>query len=129
MASLRLRLFAFFFLFLVAVMSGVLIIMLISGVFQAGIRGTRSLLENELEHISQDVYQDFGNISVYGLILPRGFQKPEKQFAEHGFTADQLQSHPNCGRISEKELSQLTNALKNQKGAFNFRRHCQCGTE
>ena len=69
--------------------------MLITGVFQAGIRGTRSLLENELEHISQDVYQDFGNISVYGVDLAQKLSKSlEKQFAEHGFTADRLQQYP-----------------------------------
>lgn len=103
-------------------MSGVLIIMLISGVFQAGIKGTRSLLENELEHISQDVYQDFGNISVHGVDLAQRLSKSlEKQFAEHGFTADQLQQYPELLEgFLEKELSQLTNALEKirSSGAF-----------
>jgi hypothetical protein len=103
-------------------MSGVLIIMLITGVFQAGIRGTRSLLENELEHISQDVYQDFANISVYGVDLAQRLSKSlEKQFAEHGFTADRLQQYPELLEgFLEKELSQLINALEKirSSGAF-----------
>ena len=55
--SLRLRLFGFLFLFLNAIMLGVLVMLFATGVFQTGFREHRSLLQNELSHLSHAVYQ------------------------------------------------------------------------
>ncbi|GEM_PF-2945656 len=62
--SMRLRLFGFFLLFLNIIMVGVLVILFATGVFEAGLKEHKTLLQNELSHLSQDVYRSFGAISV-----------------------------------------------------------------
>lgn len=119
---MSLRLFAFFLLFLVAVMSGVLIILLISGVFQTGINESHTLLKNELTHISQDVYLDYGKISVHSVALGQKLSESlEKQFKKHGFAADELQDHPELlTDFLDQEMVTLTNDLEKTKSSAAF---------
>ena len=61
--SLRQRLFIFSMLFLMTLLAAVFVILLICGVFNIGERETKILLENDLNHISDDIYNDYGIIS------------------------------------------------------------------
>ena len=67
--TLQRRLFAFFLLFLVAVMSGIFAILVATGVFSAGAQENRAFLENELSHLAAGTTQSTGKLAVEGLAL------------------------------------------------------------
>ena len=67
--TLQRRLFVFFLLFLVAIMSGILSIMLFTGVFSAGEKENRIFLENELNHFSTSLTKETGKLAVEALSL------------------------------------------------------------
>lgn len=65
--SLHLRLFAFFALFLVAVVSGFLLLLLACGVFDSAGKESRLWMERELDSVAAEIAQDYGKLSVQGL--------------------------------------------------------------
>ena len=67
--TLQRRLFIFFLLFLVAVMSGIFVILVATGTFTARAQENRVFLENELKHLSANVSNQTGKLTVEGLAL------------------------------------------------------------
>ena len=57
--TLYLRLFVFFAFFVVALVLAFLLILNIAGVFHIGIHKSQAWFENELEHLSQDISNDY----------------------------------------------------------------------
>ena len=112
--SMRLRLFVFFLIFLFTVMIGILIILMVNGMFNTGTKEIKILMEHELTGISKHMYNDFGNISVQGVDLAKDLSLSlENQFIEHGITAKQLQEKPELLEdFLEAEVDRLTEALK-----------------
>ncbi len=80
--TLQRRLFAFFLLFLVAIMSGLMIILLSAGVFSMGRKESRIFLETELSHIADDVVKEFGTLSVEGTALSRKLTEQAEQIMQ-----------------------------------------------
>ena len=120
--SLRLRLFGFLFLFLNAIMLGVLVMLFATGVFQTGFREHRSLLQNELSHLSQAVYQNYGEISVRCVALAESLSSSlERRCREQGIRPSYLQNSPQLlEELLSGELSSLTGALEKAKSSGVF---------
>lgn len=93
--SLRLRLVLFLLLFLAAVMLGVLIVLFATGIFQSGSKENLGLLEKELAHLSEDVYREYGGISVRGVAMSETLSAAlERRLEEHGSSPKRLQEKP-----------------------------------
>ncbi len=120
--SMQLRLFVFLILFLLSIMSSVLIILLITGVLKAGKAETRTIFENELTHISEDVYRDFGDISVQSVSLSNSLSANlESKMNELGINVHNFQNHPKLlEKLLNEELERLTSALEKTKSSGVF---------
>ena len=93
--TLQRRLFVFFILFLLAIMSVLLLILFGLGVFSAGLKENRVFLENELNHIAGSVEKDFGSIAVQGVSLSQRLtEQIEKDFAENNLTPSDFRESP-----------------------------------
>ncbi|NLY75228.1 MAG: hypothetical protein GX075_07970 [Firmicutes bacterium] len=107
--SLQRRSFIFFILFLSAVMSGLLIILFITGAFSVGLKEYHVFLKNELGHIAGDVTRDFGVLSVEGVSLAKRLsEKIEKRLAADGLAPSELKKNPH---LIEPILSESMNDL------------------
>ncbi len=67
--TLQRRLFAFFIVFLIAVMSAFSLILFSTGVFSAGARESLIYLEGELGHILGSIEKESGTVAVEGVAL------------------------------------------------------------
>ncbi|MDD2955186.1 MAG: hypothetical protein PHD67_02595 [Oscillospiraceae bacterium] len=120
--SLRLRLVFFLLLFLLVVMLGVLIILFSTGIFQAGSTEHKVLLENELTHLSEGVYREYGNISVQGVALADGLSSSlERRMREQGIAPGQLQEKPEIlEKLLDESVAALTAALETSRSSGVF---------
>ena len=120
--SMRLRLFGFLLLFLNIIMVGVLVILFATGVFQTGLKEHKTLLQNELVHLSQDVYQSFGAISVQAVELSSALSANlERRLKEQGITAYELKNHPELlEQLLDGEMAKLIGALEKTKSSGVF---------
>ena len=92
---MRFRLFAFFMVFLITVMLGVMIILVASGVFKTGQKECHAFLEHELADLSDSVRRDYGALSVHGVQLASTLSHDlENRLLEFGVTPDSIQDHP-----------------------------------
>lgn len=119
---MRVRLFIFLILFLVAIMLGVLVILFSVGVFRAGETAHLSILEGELAHLAGDVYKTYGTISVHAVDLAKDLSTSiERNMKEHGVSADMLQENPELlEHLLDEELSRLTGTLERSRGSGAF---------
>ncbi len=120
--SMRLRLFCCLLLFLNIIMVGVLVILFATGVFQTGLKEHKTLLQNELAHLSQDVYQSFGAISVQGVELSSTLSASlERRLKEQGVEAYELKNHPELiEQLFDGEIAKLIGALERTKSSGVF---------
>jgi len=98
--TLQRRLSVFFLLFLVAVMSGLLTILMATGVFSAGAKENRAFIENELSHLSAGMAKNTGKLAVEGLALAA---KLADLLEEKNFGLDMLSG----------DATQISNVLQN----------------
>lgn len=120
--SLQRRTFAFFILFLSAVMLGLLLILFSTGAFSVGVKEFQLFLRNELKHIAGDVARDFGVLSVEGVSLAKRLSEQiESRLQAEGLSPAQLKNHP---RLLEPILSEsmdlLIAALEKNKSSGVF---------
>ncbi len=93
--SLQRRLLLFFLLFLAVVMSGTALILLLSGALSAGHAETSAWLRNEISHLSEDVSEEFGELSDDGAALAEGLSSYlDGQLKSGGVRPDGIQSRP-----------------------------------
>lgn len=120
--SMQLRLFVFLILFLLAIMSGVLIILLLTGALKAGEGEAKTVFENELKHIAEDVYVDFGNISVQGVALSNSLSSSiENKMKDLGINVYNFGDYPQyLERILAEQLDKLTSSLEKTKSSGVF---------
>ena len=120
--TLQRRLFVFFLLFLVTVMSGLLLILFATGIFRVGFNESHIFLENELNHIVADVERDFGTISLQGVSLSKRLTNEiERNLQENNLTPADLQdSTLNLDLMLEDCLDILSAALINDKTSAAF---------
>lgn len=120
--SMRLRLFGFLLLFLNIIMVGVLVILFATGVFQTGLKEHKTLLQNELAHLSQDVYRSFGAISVQAVELSSALSANlERRLKEQDVEAYELTNHPELlEQLLDGEIAKLIGALEKTKSSGVF---------
>lgn len=119
---MRFRLFAFFMVFLITVMLGVMIILVASGVFKTGQKECHAFLEHELADLSDSVRRDYGALSVHGVQLASTLSHDlENRLLEFGVTPDSIQDHPELlESLLEGELDVLAAALEKARASGVF---------
>lgn len=94
--SLRMRLLVFFLVFLLAVISGFLLIFSITGNFNSKLNECHRWTENELDHVSQNVNNDFGKLSMQGIEFSQLLSSSiEKDMQDHGISPSELSKNTN----------------------------------
>jgi len=120
--SLRCWLLAFLLLFLLTVMLGVLLILLATGSFSTGKREAKTLLENELTHISDEIRNDFGRLSQQSIQYAQAVAtRVEKRLETMGVTPANMAEHPEVlAQILDLELDHMTDVLEKSKSSGAF---------
>ncbi len=120
--TLRLRLAIFFILFLIIFLTAIYTILLATGVFHTGAVKTNALIENELKHISEHIYEDFGNISMKGVSLAKAINNSiEHELMLKNIELDDIKKHPEIlNEILNKECEKLITALFSTKSSGVF---------
>lgn len=120
--TLQRRLFAFFLLFLVTVMSELLLILFAAGIFSAGREESRMFLQNELQHIAGGVEKDLGILAVQGTALSQRLaEQLERGLAREGrHPADLRASSGRLEPLLEGCFDMLSAALEKNKASAAF---------
>lgn len=120
--TLRFRMIAFFLLFLVTVVTGFLFILLITGSFRADIRETKRLFKNELNHIQQDITNDYGKLSRQGISLAENLsQRLEQEMLSYGIQASELDRHPDLLEpLLDSQIEHLMSSIRSAKASAAF---------
>lgn len=120
--TLRRRLIIFSVLFIVTFIIAVFSILLISGVFNIGNKETKTLFENELNHLANDIYKDYGSIAVKGVDLAKAINKSiEDKLESMNLDASNLKNHPEIyNELLESECQRLITALLRTKSSGVF---------
>ncbi|MGI6621724.1 MAG: hypothetical protein GX227_05775 [Clostridiaceae bacterium] len=119
---MRFRLIIFSILFLVTIMTAISVILLVSGVFHLGKRETKTLFENELNHIFSDIHRDYGNISARSIDLSKALNKSiENRLKSKKINVRDLKAHPEVfNELLESECHTLVTALLRTKSSAVF---------
>ena len=118
--TLQRRLFAFFAVFLVGMMSVLFLILFSSGVFSTGVRESRVFLENELGHAVTSVEKEYGALAVEGVALSAQISDLiEKNLPAGGITALSGQREV-LNAILENAAAPLLAALEKNKASGVF---------
>ena len=93
--SMQLRLFLFLVVLATTMVLGIVAILLITGTLTAGINESSKLLERELTHINDNIYEQFGSLSVQAVELSRNLSKSiETRLDEKGYSVTNIENHP-----------------------------------
>ena len=117
--SLRVRLFAFFSFFLLSIVSGVLLILALTGVFNQGTKECYTWLESELTHLNTDVYRDFGKLSVEGIQLANQISDSlEHKMKDLNISASTIHQYPEyVETLLASQMDTLLQSLKASKSS------------
>jgi RNA polymerase sigma factor (sigma-70 family) len=115
--SLRWHTFVYFILFLLAVMSGLFLLLFSTGGFSVGFKECHVFLKNELEHITGNVAQEFGALSVEGVALAESLaEQIERKLKTAGVNPSGLKNHPHLLEpILSEAADRLLTALQKNK--------------
>lgn len=119
---MRFRLVIFSIIFLATIMMAILLILLISGVFNLGNKEIMTLFENELNHIITDINKDYGNISANGIDLSKALNKSiEEKLKSKRIKAADLKANPEIyNELLESVCQTLVTALLRTKSSAVF---------
>lgn len=120
--SLRLRLFIFLAFFLFAILSGLLIILLLSGILNGGLRESKTWTENELTHLSTNVSTMYDRFSLQGIKMAEKISiSLNKEMTSNHINAATLSEHPEIlESLLDSQISTLYTSMKSvgSSGAF-----------
>lgn len=103
--SMRLRLFFFLSVLVLTMSAGIIIILLVTGTFTAGISESKQLIKSELNHELQDISVQFGELSVQTVDFSEVLsQKIEAYLKEQQTKFSALADHPD-------QIEKLTSEL------------------
>ena len=119
---MRQRLIVFSVIFLITFLIGVFAILLISGVFNLGDREAITLFENELNHVENGIYVDYGSVSAKSVELAKALNTSiEKKLKEKDIFTGNLKKHPEVyNELLEFECQTLITALLRTKSIGVF---------
>lgn len=120
--SLELRLIILFLFFLITIMLSILLILVSTGVFNFGMKQHTTLFEKELTHISQNIYDDFADLSLNSVYLSEQLSKSiEDYLLDNGIMPWELSKHPDIiNNILEQEFDKLLGGLQKSKSSGTF---------
>lgn len=120
--SLQVRLFAFFALFILILALAFYLIMMVSGVFDAGTAEGCVWTENELKHLTGSVSSDFGKLSIRGTFFAEQLSSDiDVWLQRNGMRADELQEHPDrLEDLLSAQAATLLSVLKNDNCSGTF---------
>lgn len=120
--SMRLRLFLFLAALAVTMVLGVMVILLLTGTFTAGLNESEKLLKNELNHTLGNISEQYGQLSVQAVEFARDLSTSiEKKLREKGLKATDIQNHPEIlGDLLADEYDRALFSLQksNSSGVF-----------
>lgn len=100
--SMRLKLFLFLLVLVLTMFLGIVVILLISGTFTAGLAESEKLISNELGHTSQNISQQYGQLSMQAVEFSQSLSESmEKKLSKQGIQISNIDKHP---EILEKLL-------------------------
>lgn len=120
--SLRFRLFLFLLVLVFTMSAGIIVILIISGVFTAGIKESEKLVTNELADTSQEINAQYGQLSLYTINFSEELsQSIENKLLKMQISFDDLSDNPEkleelISGLYEKTFYSLQKA--NCSGAF-----------
>lgn len=89
------RLFLLLMVLVITIMLGVIAILIITGIFTAGISESERLVENELNHTTAEISRQYGELSVQAIEFAKQLsQSIEKTSQQLGIPVAHLQEHP-----------------------------------
>lgn len=120
--SLELRLVIRFLIFLVTIMLCISLILVATGVFKAGMKENIALFEKELSHLSEDIYDDFGNLSLSSVSLAQQLSASiEAVLRKNEVAPSELPDHPELLEpILTQEFGKLLTGLQRCKSSGIF---------
>lgn len=93
--SLWLRLFLFLLVLVLTMVAGIIVILLVSGSFTAGLSESKKLLRNELLKTAQDISEEYGKLSVQAVEFSSELTlKIEDSLTEQDISFSELANHP-----------------------------------
>lgn len=93
--SMGLRLFLFLVVLVLTIILGVIVILLITGTFTAGLSENERLVENELQRASQEISREYGQFSIQAIELSQGLSESiQEKTGKLGISVSDLQEHP-----------------------------------
>lgn len=93
--SMRIKLFLTLVILVITMFLGVLVVLMITGVFTAGLREAQGVINEQLTHILQDIETQYGQLSMQAVELSGSLSSSfEKELVQKGLSAEELQSHP-----------------------------------
>ena len=93
--TLRLKLFLLLTLLIISILFSVIVILLITGTFTAGLRETEKDMTAELNHFTNDIGEQFGQFSAHTVEFSKDLSKDiEEELRLQGLTPAELQDHP-----------------------------------
>lgn len=106
--SLRLRLFLFLFVLVLTMFAGIVMILMVTGTFSAGQNDSKQIVQSALEHSSQQIDQQYGQLSVQAVDFASDLSREiEENLDKQSFTFVEFSEHP-------EELEELVSDLFQQ---------------
>lgn len=116
------RLFLFLVVLVLTIILGVIAILMITGILTAGLVESEELVRNELIHASEEIRQQYGQLSTHAISFSRELSRSiENKADELGISLSNLQEHPEMlEEIISNELEKTLLTLQISKGSGVF---------
>jgi len=117
-----LRLFLFLLVLVLTIFLGVIAILFITGTFTAGMAESQRMFENELLHTSQDISQQYGELSIQAIEFSKELSRSiENKTTKLGIPVSDLQEHPEIlEEVISSELDRTLFCLQRSKSSGVF---------
>ncbi len=120
--SLELRLVVLLLVFSVTIILSISLILVATGVFNAGLRESAALFSKELIHLSQNINDAFSNLSLSSVTLAKSASVSiEKTLAQAGISPSELSKRPEVlEAVLTLEFGTLLDSLQQSKSSGAF---------
>lgn len=120
--SMRVRLFLFLLMMVFTMISGIVVILILTGTFTAGYKENRNLIKNELLDTSQEIRKQFGRLSLQSVDFSTALSEDiETKLQSLNLTTRDLMEYPELIEellLEEFELTYYTLQKSNCSGIF-----------
>lgn len=116
------RLFLFLIVLVLTIILGVIGILMMTGTLTAGLLESEKIVESELIHASEEITQQYGQLSTQAISFSRELSRSiEKKADELGISLSNLQDHPEMlEQIISSEFNQALLSLQISKSSGVF---------